>query len=350
MRRLVISLAIFGLFIVLAEQFVGWHELIAPWRSLSNPAVLLIPIILIGASYIVRTLRVYRYFGFHRGFPAMLRLLLQHNALVVLLPLRMGELAFPVLMRRFFQTPFQRSVPALLWLRLIDLHTLVLILFITIYAMVRTAPVLGATVVWALAPLACRFVARRIRRPATAGRKPSRITRLLNSLADAVPSSLRRIGEDWLLTVANWFVKLLAFGWIVQIFSAESFGASVIGAAGGELSVVIPVNGFAGFGTYETGVTFAMQFVGVTLNNALSGAVNLHFVSLGTAIVLALTAQVIGLPKEQKEPAQDRGIAGARAFASGEQGKFVRSDLHARPAPNTAKSQDHSKHRIVARR
>jgi uncharacterized membrane protein YbhN (UPF0104 family) len=225
-----------------------------------------------------------------------------------------------------------------------------LIMFITIYAMVRTPPVLGATIVWALAPLACRFIARKMRRPTTTGRKSSKLTHLLNSLADAVPSSLRRIGEDWLLTVANWFVKLLAFGWIVQVFSDESFGASVIGAAGGELSVVIPVNGFAGFGTYETGVTFAMQFVGVTLNNALSGAVNLHFVSLGTAIVLALTAQVIGLPKEQKESTQDRGIAAARAFASGEQGKFVRSDLHASPTPNTAKSQDRSKHHIVARR
>jgi hypothetical protein len=226
----------------------------------------------------------------------------------------------------------------------------VLILFITIYAMVRTAPVLGATVVWALAPLVCRFVARRIRRPATAGRKSSKITRLLNSLADAVPSSLRRIGEDWLLTVANWFVKLLAFGWIVQVFSDESFGASVIGAAGGELSVVIPLNGFAGFGTYETGVTFAMQLVGVTLNNALSGAVNLHFVSLGTAIVLALTAQVIGLPKEQKEPAQDRALAAAGAFVGGEQGEFVHRDLHARATPHIAESEDRSKHRIVARR
>jgi hypothetical protein len=124
----------------------------------------------------------------------------------------------------------------------------------------------------------------------------------------------------------------------------------VIGAAGGELSVVIPLNGFAGFGTYETGVTFAMQLVGVTLNNALSGAVNLHFVSLGTAIVLALTAQVIGLPKEQKEPAQDRALAAAGAFVGGEQGEFVHRDLHARATPHIAESEDRSKHRIVARR
>jgi hypothetical protein len=132
MRRLFPSLAVVVLFVILAEKLVGWNALVAPWLSLGHPLALLAPILLIAASYLVRTLRVYRYFGFHHGFPAMLRLLLQHNALVVLLPLRTGELAFPVLMRRFFQMPMQQSVPALLWLRLIDLHTLVLLLLIVI--------------------------------------------------------------------------------------------------------------------------------------------------------------------------------------------------------------------------
>jgi hypothetical protein len=59
----------------------------------------------------------------------------------------------------------------------------------------------------------------------------------------------------------------------------------LIGAAGGELSVIVPINGFAGFGTYETGVALGMQSVGVALSSSLAGAVNLHFVSLGTAIV-----------------------------------------------------------------
>jgi uncharacterized membrane protein YbhN (UPF0104 family) len=311
MRRFVLSIAVVVLFVILAEEFVGWRELIEPWRSLSNPAALLVPILLIAASYVVRTLRVYRYFGFHHGFYAMLRLLLQHNALVVLLPFRTGELAFPVLMQRFFRTPVQQSVPALCWLRLIDLHTLVLMLFVAICAVWRSAPAIAMTAAWAVAPLACLFLARKIRRPGNET-EPTRVRRIVNSIADAVPSSPQRIVEDWLLTVANWALKLLAFGWIVQVFSDQTYQASLIGAAGGELSVVVPINGFAGFGTYETGVAVAMQSVGVALSNALAGAVNLHFVSLGTAIILAAGAQLIRLPRERPgQHARDRRPATA---------------------------------------
>jgi glycosyltransferase 2 family protein len=285
---------------------------------------------LIAASYLVRTLRVYRYFDLHRGFGAMLRLLLQHNACVVLLPMRTGELAFPLLMRRFFQTPVQQSVPALLWLRLIDLHTLVLMLLLVASALWwRSAPAIAATLAWAGAPLVFMLLARKVRRPQLNPGEGSRITRIVNSLADAVPSSVPRIVEDWVLTVANWTLKLLAFGWIVQLFSDQTYQASVIGAAGGELSVVVPINGVAGFGTYEAGVAVAMQSVGVTLSNALAGAVNLHFVSLGTAIVLALAAQFIRLPAAvQQAPVladaaskrAPRPRAGRRDAAPGERG------------------------------
>jgi hypothetical protein len=298
MRRLFLSLAVVVLFIVLAEKLVGWNALIAPWLSLDHPLVLLAPILLIGASYVVRTLRVYRYFGFHAGFLAMLRLLLQHNAFVVLLPLRTGEFAFPVLMRRFFQIPMKRSVPALLWLRLIDLHTLVLLLLIVISVVWRSAPTLAATVALAAAPLTCLVLARKVRGSRLALAEGTRIAGIMNSFAEAVPASPLRIVEDWSFTVANWVLKLLAFGWIVQIFSQQSYPASLIGAVGGELSVVVPINSLAGFGTYEAGVALAMQSVGVALSNALAGGVNLHFVSLGTAILAALGSQLIRLPAE----------------------------------------------------
>jgi hypothetical protein len=229
----------------------------------------------------------------------MLRLLLQHNALVVLLPMRTGELAFPVLMRRFFQTPVEQSIPALLWLRLIDLHTVVLLLLIVLSAMWRSPPTLAVTVAWASVPLACLLLARRAQRPRLESRNHTRTAWIVNRFADAVPVSANRIVEDWSLTVANWLLKLLAFGWIVQLFSDQSYQASLIGAAGGELSIVVPINGFAGFGTYEAGVALAMQSVGVSLSNALAGAVNLHFVSLGTAILAALGSQLIHLPAER---------------------------------------------------
>jgi hypothetical protein len=178
---------------------------------------------------------------------------------------------------------------------------LVLLLLIVISAVWRSAPTLAATVALAAAPLTCLFLARKVRRSRLALAEGTRIAGIVNSFAAAVPASPHRIVEDWSLTVANWALKLLAFGWIVQVFSRQSYQASLIGAAGGELSVVVPINSLAGFGTYEAGVALAMQSVGVALSNALAGGVNLHIVSLGTAILAALGSQLIRLPAEQQD-------------------------------------------------
>ena len=57
-------------------------------------------------------------------FTLCTKLMLQHNLFNNLLPMRTGELSFPVLMARYFAVPALRSVPALLWFRLMDLHSL----------------------------------------------------------------------------------------------------------------------------------------------------------------------------------------------------------------------------------
>ena len=48
----------------------------------------------------------------------------QHNLLNNLLPMRTGEISFPLLIMRHFAVPMTRSVPALFWFHLLDLHTL----------------------------------------------------------------------------------------------------------------------------------------------------------------------------------------------------------------------------------
>src|SRR5215204_398782 len=124
MRRILLPLSLVVVFVVLAEYSVGWRALVSPWLSIEHPIVILGPVMLLITSYLVRALRMYRYFRLDRGFGLCVRLLLHHNVLLNLLPLRTGEFAFPVLMKRYFDLPMQRSIPALLWLRVLDLHTL----------------------------------------------------------------------------------------------------------------------------------------------------------------------------------------------------------------------------------
>ncbi len=295
MRRFALSLAVVIIFVILTQRLIGWDELLGPWLTLENPIMILGPVALLAVSYLVRTLRVYRYFGFKRGFGAMTRLLLQHNAWVVLLPMRAGEIAFPVLMRRYFAVPVERSVPALVWLRLMDLHTLVLALLVVFSLIWRSTAVIAITVTWAALLLAGFYLARRLSEVKPKLDPTTRFAALTRGVLSAIPPSTSRVAEDWGLTTANWLLKLFAFGWIIKVFASLNYHPSLVGAVGGELSSIIPINGLGGFGTYEAGVIIAMQAVGVAWESALTGAVNLHFVSLGTAIVAALGAQLVPL-------------------------------------------------------
>ena len=121
------------------------------------------------------------------------------------------------------------------------------------------------------------------------------VVALRKRLVRAVPGTLSRLSEDWMLTVTNWLLKLLAFGWRGQGFALERYAVSLIGAIAGELSTVLPINGIAGFGTYEGAIVGAMQLFGVTVDSALTGAFNLHLLVLGTSILAAGAALAIPL-------------------------------------------------------
>lgn len=108
--------------------WVGPQRLVAPWLAI-DPAELLVALLLMLASYVVRTLRVTRYFRARLTghFWPTLRLSSWHNLMNNLLPMRSGEVSFPLLMRRYYGLSPMQSVPVLLWFRLLDLQVVVLI-------------------------------------------------------------------------------------------------------------------------------------------------------------------------------------------------------------------------------
>jgi hypothetical protein len=286
MTRLAISVAIVIVFVVAAEHFVGWQSLVYPWFYMDDPARLAFAVALLGATYVIRAFRVYRYFHFRSGFARCLRLLVTHTLLVNLLPMRAGEFAFPVLMSRYFAIPIRRSLPALLWLRALDLHVL-LCIRIALVAATQAAPVSGIALVVGTVWLALPFAAYPLSQPLMrfAARKDTKPYELLQSAVSAIPETLVRLVEDWLLTMVNWIIKLAVFSWIILAFSGENYVASLAGAIGGEVGSMLPVQGIAGIGTYEAGVVAGMRSLGVTTSNALTGAVNLHLLVLGVSIL-----------------------------------------------------------------
>ena len=286
-----------------AVAWVGPDRLVEPWRAI-DPEALLVALALVFASYLIRTLRLTRYFASRLAghFWSAFRLSSWHNLLNNLLPLRAGEVAFPVLMQRYYGLPAVQSVPVLLWFRLLDLQVVLLIglaaggrlLGVDAPALAAITVVLLVTPVFAYALrgwLQARLSGRR-------GRVAETSVVVLASLPDRLPRFLATLGWTW----ANWLVKLAALGWVLAAFAPLSFAQGVLGAIGGDLTTVLPIHAPGGFGTYEAGVLVLLAPMVGEVKAVLAAAVNLHLFVLGTSILVAGGSLLIRRPARPRPP------------------------------------------------
>jgi len=272
------------LYFGLVEWLWGWSTLQLAWRQIS-PSVLLVALLLLLCSYLLRALRLLDLFtllAWRRLLPA-LKLILIHNLLNGLLPLRSGEVSFPLLMASCFSIPLQRSLPALLWLRLIDLYVVLLLallaLLSTLYPTITSQQLLLIALVVLLLPLLLLPLRNQlIMRLVRVDNRPRRwLRRLLEGLPQQVGGMVRLL----LWSAANWGLKLAVLAWLLaQFLPSLPFAAAWWGAIGGDLTSVLPIHAPAGLGTYEAGVTAALLPWSVTAAAALPAAVNLHLALL----------------------------------------------------------------------
>lgn len=303
LRYLIGATLLLGLILVV-ESWVGWSTLLSPWRVLT-PGYLAAAIILVFLSYSLRALRVYDYFlGETRGqFGVCLRLSLQHNMLNNLLPMRSGELSFPVLMARYFSIPAIRSVPALLWFRLLDLHTLIAFaLFVISEKFIGQALGVALGIAWMILPwLGFKlYAAWQSRLTHSTGK----VGKILHQMLESLPQQPHLFWRSWLWTLLNWAIKLTVFAWILTLFSEISLSTAWIGATLGDFTSVLPIHGIAGAGTYEAGVVAGLAPFGIKPTEALQAAVNLHLFVLGCTLLSGLLSLL--LPGRSNIPANDK--------------------------------------------
>jgi len=278
--------AILLAFVAFVHWYLGWGRLLRPWTRLSPPAVAVAAGLMI-ASYGVRALRLRDYFpGPMTGrFPATLRLTLQHNLWNNVLPMRTGEASFPVLMARYFQIPPARSLPALLWFRFLDIHTLLACALAALGGLWLDTPAAAAlAALWMTLPWAGYRLSRR---HAVAPPAPRRLARLVQGVAAGLPATHGAFWRAWGWTLANWAIKFAALAWVLRQFVPLSPAAAVLGVIGGDATSVLPIHGVAGAGTYEAGIMAGLAASGAAPapQAALTGAVNLHLFILSAALI-----------------------------------------------------------------
>ena len=117
--RLLISLIITLALVIAVHLMIGWRVIFEPWTLI--PIIELIPsIILVLLSYLLRSIRIMDWFE-RAQFLSSNQVMLQHNLWNNLLPMRSGELSFPVLATKYLETNVAKSLIALFWFRVFDL-------------------------------------------------------------------------------------------------------------------------------------------------------------------------------------------------------------------------------------
>ncbi|MBI1194232.1 MAG: UPF0104 family protein [Gammaproteobacteria bacterium] len=297
--RLAVTVGLF-LALVAAVQFtVGWPALLRPWAE-APVAGLLLALALTFLSYGLRAIRLYAYFRTEigTGWPLSLRLMLQHNLYNNLLPMRTGEISFPVLMARYFAIPLGRSLPALLWFRLLDLHTLALLVLIALpLPWGRTTSLIVALLVLPL-PWIMLQVTHVLRRRPREDDEP-RWRAWLQHLLEGLPQGPALFWSSWFWTAVNWIVKMLVFAWVLGRFVEVPLAGALMGAITGDLTSILPVNGLAGAGTYEAGVIAGLLPYGIDAKVGLTAAVNLHLFMLAATLLGGAASLIVGKVPER---------------------------------------------------
>lgn len=192
------------------------------------------------------------------------RVMLMYNAALNLLPFRGGELSFPWFAARELGLSTAHSVAAWLWMRIQDVAVLAL-LGVLAWPGFTFEHRLGLVALWLLGVLLMRPVARLVfgwMLPAQIENDPRGWVQFAAKLRLALEDPTHHHPLSWVYTFANWVVKLASGSVLIAAACGASFTAAWAGALGGELVVILPVQGPAGFGTYEAGVAAGMAWLG----------------------------------------------------------------------------------------
>lgn len=257
----------------------------------------------LGVSYLLRAARLQAVMGLaSRDGPRWLglrldalRVILMHNAAVNLLPMRAGELSFPWLASTQLRMPLAQAVASLLWMRLQDLAVLLalgLMLWPGVPMVWRGAGLLLLVLGWLAGLKILNALHASISsKPDVSGAKWKA---LLQRLHTALLDPHHHRPAAWLFTWANWAIKLTAGALLLSAITQTGMGAGWAGALGGELAAVVPIQGPAGFGTYEAGVwagfALSLPSSSAQLGQAVPAALALHLCFLLCAVAAGAIA------------------------------------------------------------
>lgn len=287
-----------ALLLVILLRQVQWPDVRGMVQAMPVWGWLLAALLWAG-SFVFRATRLRQEWRWKRevAWHVAMRLVLLHNAAVLLLPMRSGELGYPWLVRRVFGGNWHESLRSLMWLRIQDavvLGGLACLLWPGLPWWWRLFCLMGLTTVFLLPARFWRWLLTR-RHPVI-----NRVRPWMHRRASA---------GGWWLSLGNWCLKIVVVTGLLHVLTPASlelaWSGALRGALGGELAALIPVQGPAGLGTYEAAVWsvsgVARQSAGALAASALLVHGFCLLVSLGLAVFWGALGRWPAEPVAQSE-------------------------------------------------
>ncbi|MCB9958919.1 MAG: flippase-like domain-containing protein [Rhodospirillaceae bacterium] len=229
---------------------------------------------------------------------AMVRLSALHQTANLLLPLKLGELALPLLIRRDGARGFAGGLGALVAIRLWDLAVLGVA---AAWALAVAAPQVApgvAGLVWAAGAIGVLAVAAGVAAAPRlsvwlAGRHGDGaghgVAARLWAVAHGAFAHDRAMLLGILATTAGaWLAVFAGFHLVAaNIGATPGFAASALGAIASSLAFALPINGVGTIGPAQIAYAAAMALFGVPFEAALATALVWHAAAVATTVAVA---------------------------------------------------------------
>ncbi len=263
---------------------VDWPVALAAWQRVPVYVWLLSAVGLAG-SHVLRAGRVRLEWRdtLNMGWREAWGLMVRHSAWVVLVPMRGGEAIYVWVLHRQGGVSIRQASISLLRLRVQDMAVLGG-LAVALFApfspelSVLLAVVLMALAMWVL-PVSWTWL----------------MFRMSRQQASAPFQAPPPAWESWIYAISNWVVKTSAIAWPMWVILPIDFRTALHGSVGGELAATLPLQPPAGFGPYEGGVIFGIQWTAsLPWPDIAATALAVHLLALAVTIGSATVARVLG--------------------------------------------------------
>jgi hypothetical protein len=201
-----------------------------------------------------------------------------HNAAVMLVPFRVGELGYPVLVQKLLNVSLQQCIRSLLWLRLQDGIVLLSLACLLLPFLSTELRIAGLSVVVILCLATQKWWLR--------------LLRSRHFLIRQVRAFLHQRSSPWgwFWSAANWIVKLLVVSMMLSNLTGLDTLQTLRGALAGELSALLPLTGPAGLGTYEAGVWTGLGLTWQEMKGLMGSVLLTHLFFLCISLLGAVVA------------------------------------------------------------